>query len=157
MLENDRPDGASTAELDAEDAATRVEAAVRIRRPRDDVYQAWHDLQRLPHLIARIADTALRPDGDSRWSARGDAGARRWHVETVADDPGHRIAWRAVGDADVAHHGEVTFECVGNGRTTEVRLTLAGLPPGRLAGREAAECLEAFKRSLEAATAPLPG
>ncbi|HET9982744.1 MAG TPA: SRPBCC family protein [Longimicrobiales bacterium] len=141
---------------------TRVEAAVRIHLPRDDVYQAWHDLQRLPRLISQIEDVEVLPDGDSRWTVREPAGPARWHAETLADDPGHRIAWRTVGDADVRHHGEVTFQCVGNGRTTEVRLALAcDRPPGAhghaAGGRlgvpaedQAAEWLEDFKRGLEA-------
>src|SRR5947209_10608143 len=95
------------------------------------LYQMWRDVEKAPlwqEQIAQVTRTSetkshwvMRPadqgDGKNRGKDHGkdkdkDKGKEKtieWDSEILADEPGHRIAWRSVcGDSENA--GEVIFE-----------------------------------------------
>lgn len=78
------------------------------------------------HVVEVRAGSALR----SHWVARLDGGRTvAWDAEIVNDIPGELIAWKTVGDPDVAHAGSVHFRPAPADRGTVVRVVLDYEPP----------------------------
>jgi uncharacterized membrane protein len=94
----------------------------------------WRHLDNLPKFMAHLEE--VRPDGNGRshWRAGGPFGRTiEWDAEITEDVPGHRIAWRSVGSADIHNEGSVQFVPAPGGRGTEVHVKLRyELPGGKL-------------------------
>jgi len=91
------------------------------------------------HAAPRIRRQPRRSD-----VALGDRGARhpaRVGRQITDDVMDARIAWRSVGDADVASSGEVSFTPAPGGRGTEVRVSMTYDPPAGTLGRFFAKLL----------------
>lgn len=112
----------------------RVERTVTILRSPDELYARWHDLARLPELMAHLESVTPLDEKRSRWVARGPGGTRvMWEAEITADEPGRLIAWRSVAGSDIENAGSVRFTPAPGGRGTEVKVLLSyELPAGRL-------------------------
>ena len=112
----------------------RVERTVTILRSPDELYARWHDLARLPELMAHLESVTPLDEKRSRWVARGPGGTRVvWEAEITADEPGRLIAWRSVAGSDLENAGSVRFTPAPGGRGTEVKVLLSyELPAGRL-------------------------
>jgi uncharacterized membrane protein len=140
---------------------THAKAAVTVRRPRDEVYAAWHDFRTLPQFMTHLESVEQRPGGRTHWKATGPAGRTvEWDAEVVEDRPGELIAWRSVGGL-AQHAGSVRFVPAPGDRGTEIHLDLEYSPPGgalgttvaRLFGEEPEQQIEddlrRFKQLLE--------
>lgn len=140
---------------------THAKAAVTVRRPRDEVYAAWHDFRTLPQFMTHLESVEQRPGGRTHWKATGPAGRTvEWDAEVVEDRPGELIAWRSVGGL-AQHAGSVRFLPAPGDRGTEIHLDLEYSPPGgalgttvaRLFGEEPEQQIEddlrRFKQLLE--------
>ncbi len=110
----------------------KVERSILIDRPSREIYDFWRNFSNLPQVLDHLDSVADLGGGRSRWVARGPAGTRiEWDSEIVNDIPGELIAWKTVGEPDVAHAGSVHFTPSGAG--TEVRFVMDYEPPaGRL-------------------------
>ena len=114
--------------------AIKVERAVTIDRPRDELFAFWRNFENLPrfmeHLVSVRVDTPTR----SHWEAKAPGGKTvEWDAEIVNEVPYEIIAWKSVGEPDVANAGAVNFFDAPGGRGTIVRVTLDYEPPaGRL-------------------------
>jgi uncharacterized membrane protein len=99
-----------------------VRTSALIRSTADDLYQRWHDIENAPEWQEQIAKVTRIGETTSHWVMRSrdkDEKTIEWDSEILADEPGHRIAWRSVGgDSDNA--GEVVFEPAPGGRGTMV-------------------------------------
>jgi len=108
----------------------------------------------------------LSDDMHSHWVAHLPGGkAIEWDSEIVNDIDGKLIAWKTVGDPDIAHAGSVHFAPSPNGSDTEVRIVFDYEPPfARTIGTIAShlgltveklvdEDLRRFKKQAEAALA----
>jgi len=101
----------------------RVERTVTILRSPDELYARWHDLARLPELMAHLESVTPLDEKRSRWVARGPGGTRvMWEAEITADEPGRLIAWRSVAGSDIENAGSVRFTPAPGGRGTEVKV-----------------------------------
>ena len=140
-----------------------VERMVTILRSPAELYAEWMDLERLPELMSHLVSVTLLGGPRSRWVARGPAGMRlTWEAEIMANEPGHLLAWRSVGEGDVENAGSVRFTPAPGDRGTEVKVILTYAPPaGRLgaavammlggsADQEVREDLRRFKQRMEA-------
>lgn len=140
-----------------------VERMVTILRSPAELYAEWRDLERLPALMSHLVSVTLLGGPRSRWVARGPAGMRlTWEAEIMANEPGHLLAWRSVGEGDVENAGSVRFTPAPGDRGTEVKVILTYAPPaGRLgaavammlggsADQEVREDLRRFKQRMEA-------
>jgi uncharacterized membrane protein len=115
--------------------SVKIERSVTINRPRMELYAIWRDFDRLPEFIPDLESVATLGNGRSHWVANAPGGKRiEWDAEIVNDIPGELIAWKTVGDPDVAHAGSVHFTGAPGGRGTELRIVLDYEPSvGRLA------------------------
>ena len=140
----------------------RVEQAVTISRPPEEIYRFWRNFENLPRFMDHLEAVQVLDEQRSHWVAKGPAGTRvEWDAEIHNEIPGELIAWRSLPGAQVDHAGSVHFSPVG-GDATEVRVVLRYDPPAgkvgaavaRLFGEEpshqVAEDLRRFKQVMEA-------
>ena len=136
-------------------------AAITVRRPVEDVYRYWRDLEHLPAFMYLLESVEQKDGNRSHWIVKAPMGRTvEWDAEIIEDVPGERIAWRSI-DGDVPNSGEVRFAPAPGGRGTEVRVNvdyqIPGGPVGELIGKllgespaqEVREDLRRFKQVLE--------
>jgi uncharacterized membrane protein len=109
----------------------KVERSITIARPPRELYDFWRDFHNLPQVLDDLESVSDLGNGRSHWVAVGPGNARiEWDSEMVNDIPGELIAWKTVGDPDVAHAGSVHFTPAAGGRGTVVRMVMDYEPPG---------------------------
>lgn len=111
----------------------RLEGAITIHRPAEDVFDFWRDLRNLPLFVSHLEFISLIDDHRSHWVMSGPAGLIvEWDAEIINERRPELIAWRSVGDSDVVSAGSVAFRRL-PGHSTQVRVLLQYDPPaGRL-------------------------
>lgn len=142
--------------------AVKVERAVTISRPRHELYAFWRDFTNLPQFMEHLESVRLDSPTRSHWTAKAPGGSTvEWEAEIVNDVPDQIIAWKSVGDPDVANAGAVNFSDAPGDRGTIVKVTLDYEPPGgrfgafvaRLFGedpdRQVRDDLQRFKQLME--------
>ncbi|MFI5256382.1 MAG: SRPBCC family protein [Gemmatimonadales bacterium] len=140
----------------------KVERAVTVARPRSELYAFWRDFTNLPQFMEHLDAVRVDSPTHSHWTAKAPAGTQvEWDAEIVNDVPDSIIAWKSLGDPDVANAGAVNFSDAPAGRGTIVKVTLDYEPPGgkigavlaRLFGedpdRQVREDLRKFKQLME--------
>jgi uncharacterized membrane protein len=142
--------------------AIKVERTVTIMKPRAELYAFWRNFENLPRFMEHLEAVTVQSPMRSHWVAKAPAGKSvEWDAELVNEVPDSIIAWKTVGDADVANAGAVNFSDAPGGRGTIVKVTLDYEPPGgrlgnlvaRLFGedpdRQVREDLRKFKQLME--------
>jgi uncharacterized membrane protein len=115
--------------------ALRVEKAITINRPPEEVYRFWRDFENLPRFMNHLESVRVTGDGRSHWQAKAPAGRSvEWDAEIADDRPNQLIAWRSLDGADVRNSGSVRFDRAPGDRGTEVKVTLDYAPPGGAVG-----------------------
>jgi uncharacterized membrane protein len=123
--------------------AIKIERSVTINRPRQELFALWRDFRNLPDLVDDLESVTDVGAGRSHWVAALPGGKTiEWNAELVNEIPGELIAWKTVGDSDVAHAGSVHFRDAPGRRGTEMKIVIDYEPPG---GRLSA-LLAAFSR-----------
>jgi uncharacterized membrane protein len=118
-----------------------VDERIIINRPAHEVYDFWRRLTTLPIFMPHLVSVVPLDDRRSRWTVKGPLGNQvSWEAEIINDEPGQRIAWQTVGEADVMSAGSVLFEPRGD-RQCEVRVRLQYSPPAGRAGAWVASLL----------------
>jgi uncharacterized membrane protein len=121
-------------------AGTLVEESITIRRPASDVYAFWRQLENLPGVFSHLASVTVRPDGTSRWVAKGPAGmTMQWEARVINDIENRLIAWQSLEGSTVATAGSVNF--TDTGLNTFVRVRLQYDPPAGKVGAQIASWL----------------
>jgi len=102
-----------------EDGKQWVRTSVLVKGEARDIYGIWHNVEDAPLWQEQIASVTRISDTTSHWVMQTATGTLEWNSEILADEPGHRIAWRSTsGDSENA--GEVVFEAAPGGRGTFV-------------------------------------
>jgi uncharacterized membrane protein len=140
----------------------KVEQAVSINRPREEIFQFWRNFENLPRFMDNLESVQVLDTTRSRWVAKGPAGSRvEWEAEIHNEIPNELIAWRSLPGSEVDQAGSVHFSPVHNDGT-EVRVILRYSPPAGKAGaavarlfgedpaHQVAEDLRRFKQVMEA-------
>ena len=109
----------------------RVDEAVTINRPRDEVYRFWRDFSNMAKYTehvesVRTADNATR----SHWIARIGSSRVEWDAEIINEVENDLIGWRSTEGSDVPNAGSVSFRDAAGGRGTEVSIELQYKPFG---------------------------
>ena len=109
--------------------AIKVERSIQVRRSPDALYTLWRDFSNLPRFMRHLDSVRCSDDLHSHWVAHLPGGKHvEWDSEIVNDIPGQLIAWKTVGDPDIAHAGSVHFTPRGAG-ASEVRIVFDYEPP----------------------------
>ncbi len=145
-----------------EEDAMHVKAAITVRKPREEVYRFWRDLENLPSFMAHVESVDGDGNGRSHWKVKAPAGATvEWDAEVVEDRPGEALVWRAVEGSGVQNSGAVRFLDAPRNQGTEVHVEFDYAAPGgrlgeavaKLFGEEptqqAKDDLRRFKQVLE--------
>lgn len=120
---------------------TKVEQAIVIGRPRDELFRFWRQLDNLPRFMDHLESVTVLDEHRSHWVAKGPLGARvEWDAEIVHEIPDEILAWRSLPGSDVDQAGQVQFTPA-HGGGTEVRVVLRYATPGGQAGATVAHLL----------------
>jgi uncharacterized membrane protein len=114
----------------------RVDEAITINRPREEVYRFWRNLENLAQFLEHVESIRVTDGGQkSHWVARGPGDRRvEWDAEIINEAANERIGWRSLEGSEVSNAGSVSFRDAGGGRGTEVRVELQYDPPGGAVG-----------------------
>jgi uncharacterized membrane protein len=110
--------------------------AVRIGKPRGELYAFWRDPTNLASFMENVRE--VRPLGDDRWEwtiAAPGGFSVALRTEVVEERPDELIAWRTLPDSQVEAEGRVVFRDAPGGRGSIVEATVAYRPPGGEVGR----------------------
>ena len=111
-----------------------VAKSVTINRPRQEVYEHWRALDRLPEFMIHLESVTITADGRSHWVAKAPGGTVEWDAEITEDEPGVVLSWESIEGSDVPNGGSVRFAAAPADRGTEVHVMLRYDPPGGSAG-----------------------
>lgn len=96
-----------------------VRTSALVQADPDALYRMWRDVESAPAWQEQISKVSRTGERTSRWTMQAKGKTMEWDSEILADEPGKRIAWQAIGgDSDNA--GEVIFEPSPGGRGTIV-------------------------------------
>jgi uncharacterized membrane protein len=111
-----------------------VAKSITINRPRQEVYDFWRALERLPEFMIHLESVTISRDGRSHWVAKAPGGTVEWDAEITEDRPGELLSWQSVEGSDVPNGGSVRFADAPADRGTEIHVALHYDPPGGSAG-----------------------
>ena len=144
----------------------KLEQAVVIERPREELFQFWRNFENLPRFMDNLESVTILGPRRSHWVAKGPAGTRvEWDAEIEQEIENELISWRSLPGADVAQVGSVHFSPVHNGGT-EVRVVMRYAPPagklgsggarilGEDSDQQVADDLRRFKQVMDAREVP---
>ncbi len=151
----------------AQSSGLRVEEALTIQRPREELFRFWRDFENLPRFMEYLESVRTTGGNRSHWVARGPLDVRvAWDAEITAERPNELIAWRALPGSAVDTEGEIRFTQAPGNRGTRVHVRMRYDPPGGKVGaaiawlfgrsgeQAAREDLRRFKRLLETGEIP---
>jgi uncharacterized membrane protein len=121
-----------------EDGKQLVRRSFTVKRPLEEVYKFWRNLENLGRYSQHLESLTVRGKR-SHWVARAPAGKTvEWDSELVEEVPNELLAWRSLPGSEVPNEGIVWFAPAPGDRGTEVRVELrydapAGQPGAALA------------------------
>ena len=134
-----------------EDGKLWVRTTALIQGDAHDLYARWHDLESVPEWQEEITQVRITGPKTSHWVMKtGQDTTVEWDAETLADEPGKRIAWKSTG-GDVDQAGEVTFEEAPAGRGV-LRHSVAGVPHGQKLPARGRRSSDAIRSRLSSRT-----
>lgn len=114
-------------------------ATTTIARSRQEVYDQWRHLDRLPTFMTHVDSVSMTGQRISHWRASAPFGRTvEWDAEITEDVPGERIAWRSVNGALVRNEGEVRFVPAPTEKDTEIHVRMRYSMPAGKAGESVA-------------------
>jgi uncharacterized membrane protein len=123
--------------------STKIRRTIEINRPPEELYRFWRSLDNLPRVMSHLESVHIINDRLSHWRVKTVPGAPsvEWDAEIINDVENERIGWRSLYDADVDNAGSVEFKPAGDGRSTELTVTLQYDPPAGRIGASVAKWL----------------
>jgi uncharacterized membrane protein len=120
----------------------RVDTAVTIQKPREELFSFWRDLENLPRFMRHLHSVTRIDDTRSHWIAQGPGGKMlEWDAEIINEEQNERIGWRSLPGSDLDTAGSVHFKVAPGGRGTEVHIELQYIPPAGALGAAYARLL----------------
>lgn len=160
--------GINRAEMNGHEGI-RVERAVTVNRPRQELYQMWRDFENLPRFMEHLESVLVDESdpGRSHWVAKGPLDRRvEWDAEVIEERENELLVWKSLPGSTVESMGRVEFADAPGGRGTAVQVSMEYNPPagslgaafakllGREPGHQIKEDLRHFKQIMEAGEIP---
>ena len=122
----------------------RVEEAVTINSPPEELFRFWRQLENLPRFMQHLRSVTVGDGNRSHWVADAPLGRTiEWDAEIHNERENELIAWRSLEGSQVETAGSVHFTPAPGGRGTEVRVNLKYNPPAGPIGIALAKILGA--------------
>jgi uncharacterized membrane protein len=119
----------------------RVEKAVTINAPAEQLYKFWRNFENLPRFMNNLEKVECHDSQRSHWWAKGPAGTTvDWEAEIINEVPNELIGWRSIDGSKVDNAGSVHFTPA-PGRGTEVKVVLRYDPPAGVLGAAVSKIL----------------
>ena len=116
----------------------RVNKAINIFAPIDEVYQFWRNFENFPLFMNHVKQITTRGDV-SDWKVAGPVGSTvEFQSRVIQDSPNDTIAWETLPDSQVRSAGFVRFDENRDG-STRVTVQMNYLPPAGVAGHAVAQ------------------
>lgn len=141
----------------------KVEKTVTINKPAAELYNFWHDFEKLPTFMKHLESVTVLDNKKSHWVAKAPLDASvEWDAEIIQERENELIAWASAEDADIENSGFVRFKPAPEDRGTEVKVVLEyNLPGGAIASavaklfgeepeQQIGDDLRRFKQLMEA-------
>lgn len=118
--------------------AIRVNKAINIFAPIDEVYQFWRNFENFHLFMSHVKEITTREDV-STWKVAGPAGSTvEFQSRLIQDIPNESIAWRTLPDSQVQSAGFVRFDQNRDG-STRVTVQMTYVPPAGALGHAVAQ------------------
>jgi len=119
--------------------AIRVQKAINIFAPIDEVYQFWHNFENFPLFMNHVSEISVQGD-TSTWKVVGPAdSAYQFQSQITQDIPNELIAWETLPDSsDIHSAGFVRFDENRDG-STRVTVQMSYVPPVGALGHAVAQ------------------
>jgi uncharacterized membrane protein len=109
----------------------KMEKAVTIARPANEVYSFWRRLENLARFMPHVVSVTESGDGISHWVIKTQNGKQlEWDARFIEDKPDQMISWQSLEGADVDNAGSVWFTNAAGGRGTVVKVSIKYSPVG---------------------------
>jgi len=116
----------------------RVNKAINVFAPIDEVYQFWRNFENFPLFMNHVKEITTR-DEVSNWKVAGPVGSTvEFQSRITQDIPNDTIAWETLPDSQVRSAGFVRFDQNRDG-STRVTVQMNYLPPAGVAGHAVAQ------------------
>jgi uncharacterized membrane protein len=160
--------GINRSEVDGHEGI-RVERAVTVNRPKEELYQMWRDFENLPQFMEHLESVKVNDtdSGRSHWVAKGPLDRHiEWDAEIIEERENEVLVWKSLPGSMVESMGRVEFLDAPGGRGTIVRVSMEYNPPagslgaafaklfGREPGHQIKEDLRHFKQIMETGEIP---
>ncbi len=120
----------------------RVEQAITIDRPAEDLYRYWRDPENLPKLMDHVQSVTAKDERIFHWIALGEGKMKlEWDAEIVSEEEGRLIAWQSLKGSDLGTTASVHFKKAPGNRGTEVKLVFMYGPIARTPGSKVRKLL----------------
>lgn len=118
--------------------AIRVNKAINIFAPIDEVYQFWRNFENFPLFMSHVKEITTRDDV-SNWRVEGPAGTTaEFQARVIQDVPNELISWQTLPDSQVQSAGFVRFDENRDG-STRVTVQMNYVPPAGAVGHAVAQ------------------
>jgi uncharacterized membrane protein len=116
----------------------RVNKAINIFAPVDEVYHFWRNFENFPLFMNHVKEITVQGD-ISNWKVAGPAGSTvEFQSRVTQDIPNDIIAWETLPDSQVRSSGFVRFDENRDG-STRVTVQMTYIPPAGVAGHAVAQ------------------
>ncbi|HEX6269895.1 MAG TPA: SRPBCC family protein [Anaerolineales bacterium] len=118
--------------------AIKVQKAININAPIDEVYQFWRNFENFPRFMDHVKEVSVH-NGLSTWKVAGPAGSSvEFESHVINDVPNEVIEWQTVPDSQVHSAGFVRFDENRDG-STRVSVQMSYVPPAGALGHAVAQ------------------
>jgi uncharacterized membrane protein len=116
----------------------KVQKAINIFAPIDEVYRFWRNFENFPMFMNHVKEISVNNDV-STWKVAGPAGsAYQFQSYLTQDIPNELIAWETLPDSEVHSAGFVRFDENRDG-STRVTVQMSYVPPVGVVGHAVAQ------------------
>lgn len=102
---------------------TSVEQQIDVNAPVSTVYSQWTQFEQFPKFMEGVDEVKQLDDTLLHWAVTVAGKKAEWDAKITAQDPDRRIAWESVDGKQT--RGSVSFEPVGSGARTRIRLQMS--------------------------------
>lgn len=113
----------------------KVDQTIIVAREAQELYRYWRNLGNLARFMEHVESVREIDSRRSDWVVKGPLGhAVEWAAQIITDREGEMIAWESLPGAEVQNAGSVWFKPLGDGSSTEVKVSLQYQPPAGFVG-----------------------